>query len=318
MGISKLSHIYGKGSRNGFAAWLLILALLSMSGAARAGAWVQKKHGYYLKIGANYLNTGDEYDHLGNRKSILQDLEVFENTSYQEFALFSYFEYGLTDNFTVVADAPFKVARSSRTEVSNYFVNGRRDTSFTTVGPGDLKLAGRLALFRTPAVVSLQSGVKIPLGYSTSKDKEGPTLGTGDVDFEGQLLVGQSFHPFPLYFTGGIGYRYRTGVLHDEVFYSIELGVTGRRANFKLSYDGLQNTSTPQDIYGGTIILPLPGGGGAVPLRLFGDQNLSKLNAALLYKLNDRLALDGQVFQMLTGKNIVAGTTFSLGVVLVR
>ena len=86
-----------------------------------------------------------------------------------------------------------------------------------TVGFADLTVSGRYALLDASFVVSLQGGVKLPLGYQEQPDNDGAPLGTGDVDFEGHLLVGKSLFPIPAYLTGSIGYRCRTGELHDQV-----------------------------------------------------------------------------------------------------
>ncbi|NIP24003.1 MAG: hypothetical protein GWO38_09335, partial [Phycisphaerae bacterium] len=88
--------------------------------------------------------------------------------------------------------------------------------------------------------------------------------------------------PLPIYVTGGFGYRFRNEPLHDEMFFNAEAGLTMGEALIKVSLDGLQNTSTPPDIYGQTVQLPLPGGGGEVPIRLFGDQDFTKLNAGII------------------------------------
>ena len=296
----------------------MLTGFMLINSIVHAGAWVQKKRGYYLKLASSYVNTGKEFDHLGNRKNILQDFEVFENAEYREVAISVYAEYGLFERLTVVADVPFKFATSSRTEISNYYENGMRDVSHTTTGFGDLRLLGRLNLLKLPLVVSVQPGIKIPLGYDKSSEIEGPALGTAKLEYEGQLLIGKSLYPLPVYLTGGIGYRLREGPLHDEVFYNVEAGYTAGRALFKASISGVDNTSTPRDIFGEPIQLPLPEGGGAVPDRLFGDQNFFKINGGITYKLQDNFAVDGQVFNIASGKNIVTGTTFQIGFVLTK
>lgn len=64
-----------------------------------------------------------------------------------------------------------------------------------TVGFADLTVSGRYALLDAPFVVSLQGGVKQPLGYEEQPDNDGAPLGTGDGDFEAHLLVGKSLFP---------------------------------------------------------------------------------------------------------------------------
>jgi hypothetical protein len=296
----------------------MIAVLLFDTLPLQAGAWVQKKKGYYIKISTGYLRATEEYDHLGNKKNIQEDFEIYQNAAYEEITTTAYLEYGLIPRLTLVANLPFKVATNSRIESSNYFTGGQRDTSYTTTGFGDLELKARLGILTDgPVVVSLQPLVKIPL-YKNDAGHPGPALGTGDVDIEAKLLAGSSFHPLPYYLTGGIGYRHRTGKLHDEVVFNAEAGATFEKLNLKLEFRGVKNTNTPPDIYGGPIQLPLPGGGGVVPVRLFGDQDYVKLIGEVVYKLSDRVGFSGGIFHMLHGKNIVAGTTYQIGLVLLR
>ncbi len=295
--------------------WQIITGIFLFNSAVWGGAWVQQKRGYYFKVAGSYVNTGEEFDHEGNRKNILEDFAVFEDAEYREVAIFTYLEYGLFDRLTLIGNLPFKFATSRRTEISNYFENGMRDVSHTTTGFGDFYVGGRLGLLTLPLVVSLQSGIKLPLGYEASSEIEGPALGNHEVEYEAQLLAGQSLHPLPIYVTGGLGYRVRGGPLHDEVFFDIEAGYTGANVLLKLALSGVNNTTTPIDIYGQPITLPLPEGGGAVPDRLFGDQNFLKLNAGLTYKLRQNIGLDAQIFHLASGENIVTGTTIQFGLV---
>lgn len=299
--------------------FVMVMSLLILgSNVLQGGAWVQKKGGYFLKFGSGFHRTGQEFNYLGEKINIFEDLEVYENTAYQEFKLKVYSEYGLTSRLTLVADLPFKIATSEQTQISNYFDGGRRDTSFTAVGFGDFAFYTRLGILDGPLVLSLQPGVKIPLGYSTDKEDESPTLGTGDVDVEGALLIGTSLYPTPVYITGSVGYRHRSGRLHDEYFATIETGLTLVKFLFKSEFSILRNEKDPPDIFGGTIVLPLPGGGGVVPDRLFGDQDFSKLNLEAVYKLKENMGLSGEFIHMLAGKNIITGTTFQFGLTLTR
>lgn len=295
--------------------WHIITCIFLFNSTVFAGAWVQKKRSYYFKVAGSYVSTGEEFDHEGNRKDILADFSVFEDAEYREVAIFTYLEYGLLDRLTLVGNLPFKFATTSRTEISNYFENGMRDVSHTTTGFSDLYVGGRVGLLTLPLVVSVQSGIKVPLGYAASSEIEGPALGNHEVEYEVQLLAGQSLHPLPAYLTGGLGYRIRSSPLHDEVFFDIEAGYSAAKVLLKFAVSGVNNTTTPIDIYGQPITLPLPEGGGAVPDRLFGDQNFLKLNAGLTYQLRQNIGLDAQIFHLASGENIVTGTTVQFGLV---
>jgi hypothetical protein len=295
---------------------LLFLTNLQNSHAI-GGAWAQEKNGYYFKIAGNYLYTNQEFNYLGEKVDILEDFVVYENTSFQDFSVHFYFEYGLTHWFTVISDFSYKNLTTKRTETGVAYFDSR-DISINTSGFGDLWFSGRLPFFQSPLAVSLQAGVKIPLGYSKEPENDGATLGTGEIDGDIALNLGRSFWPKPFYFTGGVGYRFRGGPNHDEVLFRAELGYTFFKFNIKLTVDGVRNTSTPPDIYGQAVIAPLPGGGGALPDILYGDQDYLKFLPAVMYKFRKNWGVNFELIHTAAGKNIITGTTYSLGLVTIR
>lgn len=296
----------------------MLLAIVFAS-AANAGAWTQKKGGYFLKIAGGRLSTGQEYDANGNLQRIAQEFDaVLQKSTYSEWVFQGYFEYGLTRSLTLIANFPYKIAGADRTELSDFFPGGTRDTTFSTSGFGDLWASARLNVLRLPVVASLQGGVKLPLGYAKPGEIPGPALGNGETEYQISLLIGQGFHPLPLYVSGEIGYRVRNGALNDEILFGVEMGYTYNNALLKLALTGVSNTRKPQVALEQTSPLPLTGGENMASARLFGDHDLLKLNAGFIYPLSDALSLDGGVFHVISGKNIIASTMFQLGVVLSR
>jgi hypothetical protein len=96
-----------------------------------SGAWTHKKTGYFMKVSGNYLFTSEEYNYLGNKINILQDYEIYENTSFKDFNITAYLEYGIRDWFTLIANLPFKVMTTELTETGvNYF--SKRKVTVTT------------------------------------------------------------------------------------------------------------------------------------------------------------------------------------------
>ncbi len=288
-----------------------------LSGEGFAGAWVQKKHGYYFKLSANYLHTTKEFNFEGDKLDIFQERIVYKDASFRDFNVTLYGEYGLFEKFTIVGSLPFKILRSKRTELVGGGLLARIATIYTQ-GVSDLSLEGRYQLLNKKVVLSLQGGLKIPLFYEESPSDDGAPLGTGNVDFAGQVLVGKSLYPLPVYVTAGFGYRKRTGDVHDQVFYSAEAGYTLGKLLVKVTFDGLQSTVTPPDIVGAPVTTPLPGGGGALPNVIVGDQDIFKINPSIIMNLSKRLAIQGDILHVYGGKDTVAGTTFSLGVILQR
>jgi len=295
---------------------LIILFVFIAGRESFAGAWTQKKKGYFFKISWNYLLTSREYNFKGEIIPLFRDLEVYQDAEFEDINLTIYLEYGLRERLTLIANLPIKQTTSRRIEESLYF--GAREFSRTTRGFSDLTLGLRTQLINLPVAFSIQGDVKIPLGYDTTPDNDGPTLGTGEVDFDGWLLIGKSLYPLPVYTTGGIGYRTRGGRFHDEILYNLEVGINPGNWLFKVTFDGIRNTTTPPDLYGRTLILPLPGGGGVTPEVQFGDQNIYKLIPGIIYQFKKGWAVQAEVIHVLGGVNTIAGTTFSLGLVLLK
>jgi len=295
---------------------MLILLLTLLPASMQAGAWVQKKGGYYLKISGNYLRTTQEFNHRGDKLNILEERLIFEDTSFRDINFNIYYEYGLTDYLTIVGNLPYKVLTTSQRELSNYF--GSQNKTVTSSGFSDLNLSGRLALIQAPFAISFQGGVKIPLGYEAAPSNDGPRLGTAQMDIEGYLLIGRSLYPLPMYASAAIGYRKRGGRFNDEILFNAETGYTTGDFFFKLYFELLKSTVTPPDIYGQTIITPLPGGGGVLPDIIVGDQDISKISPSISYSINEGMAVQGEIIHILSGKNTISGTTFSLGLVFTR
>ncbi len=289
--------------------------MVFLSQVAFAGAWTQKKKGYFLKLSVNYLFTTKEFNHEGKKLDIFQERIIYEDTSFRDVNITAYFEYGLFENLTLVANLPFKILTSKRTEIIGGGLLARIVTIHTE-GFSDLSISGRYRLLSKPVFLSFQGGFKIPLAYNAAPADDGAPLGTGKLDYEGQLLAGKSLYPLPLYFTAGIGYRKRTGAFHDQVFYATELGYTLGKVLFKATFDGLKSTVAPPDIVGQPVVTPLPGGGGALPNIIVGDQDIFKFSPSIIYHFSERFALQGEILHVFAGKNTVAGTTVSLGVIL--
>ena len=296
---------------------VLFLSLTLVTGYLMAGAWTQKKKKYYLKFSSYYFFTTREFNHEGDQLTFFAERPGFENASFRDLSFVTYLEYGLTDGVTLIGELPFRIRTSQWETFIIEDVLASRESP-TTVGLSDLRLLSRVSLLNKPLVLSVEGGVKLPLGYETRPDNDGPPLGTGEVDLEGRLLLGKSLHPVPAYFTGGLGYRFRGGPLNDEILYEVEAGYTHRQWLFKLNLNGVQNTSDVPDLVGMEVVTPLPGGGGVVPSVIVGDQNFLKISPAIIYSLNSRFSLQGEVIHILRGANTASGTQVSLSLILLN
>ncbi|MFQ5675107.1 MAG: hypothetical protein ACE5G1_04360 [bacterium] len=295
--------------------WLLLGSLVFENQPVLAGAWPQKKGGLYFKLSTSYLYTTKEFNHTGDKLDIFQERLVYNKAAFRDFGIAVYLEYGLSHNFTLVSSVPFKILTSRRTES----IGGGtlfRIVKLHTTGLSDFSILGRYSILNGGLALSLQGGFKLPLGYDSNPADDGAPLGTGKVDYELNLLVGKSLYPAPAYLTGGVGYRRRTGALSDQILISAEVGVTAGKFLLKTTFDGLRSTKAPPDIVGQPVVSPLPGGGGALPNIIVGDQDIFKISPSVIYKLAGNFSVQGEVLHIVAGKNTVAGTIISLGFIL--
>ncbi len=291
---------------------LLVLSFFLISSQLFAGAWVQKKNGYYLRIYSSYLFATEEFNYQGDQQELFEEHLGYRDNYFRDISLIIYSEYGLTNYFTFIGELPFKSLTTKRTVAS--FYGG--DEIATTSGFADLGLSGKLAILENPLAISIQAGVRIPLGYSKEPQNNGPRLGSGEMSYEGHILLGTNFYPLPMYLSGSVGYRYRTGELHDEVIITAELGYTLGPIFIKTYVESLRNVVTPPDLYGQEIVTPLPGGGGVIPDIVIGDQHLTKVIPSITYNINESLGLQFEIIKPISGRNTINGTTYSVGIIL--
>jgi hypothetical protein len=306
------ARLHGSGPARA-ALTLFLVGLLA--GRCAAGAWGQKEGSYFLKVGSSYFSTTEEFNHLGDRLQILEEQTAFEDASFRDTNLNLYLEYGLTSNATFVGTLPFKGLRSEREVLFGGGIESNREV-VNTVGFGDITLSVRRKLLSDPLALSVQAGVKLPLGYARRPANDGPPLGSAKPDGEIHLLAGRSLWPLPSYVTGSAGFRRRGGSLHDELVYGMEAGYTVGPVLVKIALDGVRNRSTPPDIAGQTVVTPLPGGGGVLPNLVVGDQHITKLNPGIIYSLSPGRAVQAELLHVLAGTNTLSGTVFSVGLIL--
>ncbi|UCG53039.1 MAG: hypothetical protein JSW58_05650 [Candidatus Latescibacterota bacterium] len=299
--------------------WLHVVILLFVVASARdisAQAWVMPQGEYFFKLSGSYLSSTKEFNSEGERLEIYKEDASRIDASFRDITFTAYLEYGLTDDFTLVADIPFKILTSEETELAG--PGTARKITRTNGGLGDLRVLVRAPILRRPFALSAQGGASVPMGYEQIPDNQGPPLGTGEIDGEFHLHAGLSLHPIPAYLSGGAGYRLRGGELHDEILFNVEGGYTLGSLFVKFRFEGIKNTHNPPDVFGGTVVTPIPGGGGAINNVIVGDQDIYKFLPTLSFSLTDRLAVTGELFHTFDGKNTVAGTAYAVGLIFTR
>lgn len=255
--------------------------LLIIPGIASAGAWTQPKGTLYAKMAANYFRSTAGYDRSGGI------ISVADNGSFEDFNVTWYQEYGLLENFTIIASLPYKTVRFEDDLLKS-----------DTYGLGDIDVAGRLRIVRKPVVVSLQALVKLPWAYD--RDEQVP-IGNGQVDLEGRLLVGRSLHPLPAYAGLELGYRHRDGDPSDEFRYLAEFGYTFvPRLSARVKLDGTLSVENGNDT------------GTGLNSTLTNEYDLGKLEVTTSFLIRENLFLECTWTPTVYGENTSQGHTFSL------
>ena len=256
---------------------------------AFAGAWTQKKGDYYLKLAGGYLNSTQDINAAGDR------VEKEGQGRLRDLNFAAYVEYGISDRLTLVAAAPYKNMKDTRTFTTGTALERRW-------GFGDVELRMRRLLWNRDVVASIAAGGKVPTWYEDDESTRVP-LSTKKVDGDVRLLLGKSLYPLPGYVTGEAGYRLRGGRFSNEAFYTLEAGFALDRILIKGYVSGVRTFGAcePEDAVG-----------------LIGDQNILKISPGLIYRLNARVELSMDLVHVASGCNTTAGNTFFVGVALKR
>jgi hypothetical protein len=279
---------------------IVLVALIHSS--AYGGAWVQKKRSYFLKFMAGYLYTTEEYDSEGNIRRIREGDTGIDQTSYKEMSLVGYLEYGVTERFTVTANLPFKVVTSKRREAATADAP-MRTVEVVTGGLSDLWLSGRLLLMGESTPLSIQAGVKLPLGYDATPPDGGAPLGSGKLDLEAALLAGAGIWPIRAYFTGSVGFGLRGGTnIANEYLFRVEGGFTPGNWLAKATLEGVYSADKSASDESSTLVIT--------------NQDVLKLIPTVAYRFHYRFAVGVEAIHTLAGRNTVAGTTYFAGILL--
>ena len=282
----------------------LFLVLALLAGDTAAQAWVQEPGGIYLKLSGSYLFTREQFNHTGDREDIFSEKLSRTDTWFRDVSIMGYVEYGLTENYTIVASVPVKILTSRETKtVLPLVARITRENGDL----GDLWLSVRRQVLRMPFAVAVQAGVKVPLGYDQRPENNGPGLGTSERDGEINLILGKSLYPWPAYVAAGVGYRRRDGgTFHDEILFNVEGGYTAGPLFLKLRFDGLKNTEDPPDL------------SQVVSNANVGDQDIYKLSPTVSYRIRGGISVTAEAFHTLAGKDTVTGTAYVVGVIFGR
>ena len=264
---------------------LTIMLMAAWGIECHAGAWTARKYSFYNKLAFNYYFSDQTFDSSRDR------VDTASNGEFDDFNISNYFEFGLTDDLTVINSFAYKWLENDTDQVTS-----------KAHGIGDIDLGARYKLLDNAAgIVSAQYLMKIPGGYS----KNDPLpLGNAQYDHEFRLLYGRSLYPFiPGYGNVELGYRWRTGDPSDEYRYLIEFGMDfTERFYGRAKLDGILSRKNGRDI---------DRSGNPTATN---NYDLGKLDLALGYKVRPSWGVEASYVPELYGKNTSAGATYSLAV----
>lgn len=224
------------------AAALSGLIVLCSSPLASASPWTLPQHD--LSISTELGFASSRYEYLSDGRYLRYPLDGRFTSS----TLALGFRYGFTDNFEMSVKPTFKLvsyeADSLVASGGPYDPNSELtldearartlDFDETRLGAGDMDIAARYNLHRGYIMVTPEVSAKIPLGYQPPRETfvdtatlergDDVTLGDGQIDITGALLLGAYIPWTKTFIRADAGYRHRFGSPGDQFVASAKAG----------------------------------------------------------------------------------------------
>ena len=268
--------------------WLATgLLALCWAGEVGAGAWSQPRGGYYAKLSGIHYSTSEVFNDMGRRAAMGMD-----DNQFRARQVLAYGEYGLRERLTLTGQVG-----------AGRLVSEDRFVERITWGLGDVHLGAKYQLTEGPLVLSPQVEVAFPSGYDPEYD---PALGTGHSELGTRLLAGLSLYPLPLYAGAEAGYKLRGGPFSNQVSYFVELGATPHPRLFAKGFVASVYTLA-EDSEGGLV--------GVVQVS---EGDFAEVGGNAAVQVVGPLWIDLLWKMVFTGENIGAGSSWGLGLALIR
>lgn len=190
--------------------WSLALALSPLRPeAVDAGAWTLPQGRVWTKASC-FRQTAKEW-YIASPEPVLRPDGTFTRFAtgtrrpyrfdgrYRSRAVFLEAFYGVTDRVEAGLQVPF---------FDQDFDDDTRSQPPAAAGFSDLRLCARWRLARSPLVLALKVGAKLPTGEFRNQDGLIP-VGEGQWDMDLTLQAGRSLWPAPVWASLDIGYRVR-------------------------------------------------------------------------------------------------------------
>ncbi len=198
---------------------ILTISLILANTVFAGGPWTKPQGTYYFKLSEWWTIFDQHYTDNG---------QIDPNVTTGVFNTSIYLEYGLTDRFTGIVNAPL---------FSRNFMNNIRSATNESIiesgdainSLGDIDLTLKYSLTRpgTRIPIALSIGLGLPTGKVAGGRQENLQTGDGEFNQFLQLDAGTGFKitkNIPGYFSTYIGFNNRTNGFSDEFRYGFELG----------------------------------------------------------------------------------------------
>jgi hypothetical protein len=211
--------------------WLSLLLVSAFPIAGYAGAWVKEPFKYSIYQSFGFYEADQLYDYQGNKRPvrIIPDLTSTLPTpvrsTYRQYDLTLYIEYGLPADFEFDLSFPYYVIAQQRAPVGTYSASGISDL---------VSIIKYKWFERDWLISSIQFDLGIPIGDESAQDTvsglttpQSLALGDGEWDYGLRLIGSRSFTQIPVYVSAEIGYRFRNFERGgDDLPWSVEGGYT--------------------------------------------------------------------------------------------
>lgn len=274
--------------------FLCCFILTHLAAPGYAGGWPQPKGGYFLKLSEWWIASDQHFDMNG---------QVQTNT--HEFGYYStnlYAEYGLSNRVTGILYFPFLNY--------TYSIPPSRVGKLSAWAMGDAEVGLKYALvYNKPIAVSIQFLFGIPSGKKQGDIIGGLHTGDGEWNETIKLEAGSGFRLGSAEGWWNVmgGFNIRSNDFADEVLYGFESGLK------------LSNNKITIIAWIGGIESVGEGNQPVTPQSLFSNKReFLSLAPEAIYHVSETWGITAGVGTALSGQNIFANPTFSLGVFIRR
>jgi len=280
---------------------ITLILIISSQLLFAGGPWPQKKGGLYIKLSEWWTVFDEHYTDIGLLDPNLTT-GIYNTTLYAE--------YGLTNRFTAVVNAPLlsrNVVNNLRSRTtSEIIVAGDSFNSF-----GDIDFSLKYGLTKPGAKIPIAASITlgIPTGVAVAGEQNNLQTGDGEFNQMIQIHAGSGFNlgGTSAYLSGHVGVNHRTNGFSEEFRAGLEFGVgllsNKLWVNSRLSVvESFKNGETAATITSTSIFA--------------NNSEFTTLGVEASYYITEKLGVSAGVTGALRGEIIAAAPSYNVGVFL--